>query len=46
VREVIKKVKPWGVDVCSGIEAAPGKKDLSRMITFVKEVKKADETPR
>ena len=46
VREAIKKVKPWGVDVCSGVEATPGKKDLSKMIDFVKEVKKADETAR
>jgi len=46
VREAIKKVKPWGVDVCSGVEMNPGKKDLSKMIDFVKEVKKADETAR
>jgi len=46
VREAIKKVKPWGVDVCSGVEMNPGKKDLSKMIDFVKEVKKADETAK
>jgi phosphoribosylanthranilate isomerase len=44
VREAIMKVRPFGVDVCSGVESAPGKKDLSKMIEFVKEVKEADET--
>lgn len=46
VGEAIKKVRPWGVDVCSGIEQVPGRKDLSKMIDFVKEVKKADEEAR
>jgi phosphoribosylanthranilate isomerase len=44
VGEAVKKVRPFGVDVCSGVESAPGKKDLSKMIEFVKEVKEADET--
>jgi phosphoribosylanthranilate isomerase len=44
VREAIYKVKPWGVDVCSGVETNPGKKDLLKMTEFVKEVRKADET--
>jgi len=44
VREAIKKVRPRGVDVSSGVEWFPGKKDLSKMVEFVKEVKKADET--
>ena len=46
VREAIKKVKPWGVDVSSGVETNPGKKDLLKMMEFVKEVKKADENSR
>jgi phosphoribosylanthranilate isomerase len=44
VREAIEKVRPLGVDVCSGIERVPGRKDPSKMIDFVEEVKKADET--
>jgi phosphoribosylanthranilate isomerase len=44
VREAIMKVRPWGVDVSSGVELFPGKKDLLKMSKFVKEVKKADET--
>ncbi len=43
VREAIHKVKPWGVDVCSGVETNPGKKDHQKMKEFVKEVKEADE---
>jgi phosphoribosylanthranilate isomerase len=46
VGEAIKKVRPWGVDVCSGVETTPGKKDLLKMAEFVKEVKKADDTTR
>jgi phosphoribosylanthranilate isomerase len=44
VGEAIKKVKPWGVDVSSGVESSSGKKDLLKMEEFVKEVRKADET--
>ncbi len=44
VRLAVTKVKPWGVDVSSGVELFPGKKDLLRMSKFVKEVMKADET--
>jgi phosphoribosylanthranilate isomerase len=42
VREAIRRMKPWGVDVCSGVEMNPGKKDFIKMMEFVKEVKKAD----
>ncbi len=46
VGEAIKKVRPWGVDVCSGVEAFPGKKDLLKMESFLKEVRKADDQNR
>jgi phosphoribosylanthranilate isomerase len=38
VSEAIRQVRPWGVDVASGVESAPGEKDASKMNTFVRAV--------
>ena len=35
VREAIATLQPWGVDVASGVEAAPGRKDPSKVRQFV-----------
>jgi phosphoribosylanthranilate isomerase len=43
VQEVIRKVRPVGVDVSSGVEISPGKKDVLKMSQFMKEVRRADE---
>lgn len=32
---VISLVRPWGVDVATGVESSPGRKDAARVTTFV-----------
>jgi phosphoribosylanthranilate isomerase len=36
VREAIRQAQPWGVDACSRLESAPGKKDHRKMAAFLK----------
>jgi len=36
VRRAIAQGRPWGVDTCSGIESAPGRKDHRKMAEFLK----------
>lgn len=35
VAQAIRVLAPWGVDVASGVEAAPGRKDPAKVRTFV-----------
>ena len=36
VREAIRRARPWGVDACSRLESAPGRKDHGKMLAFLK----------
>src|SRR5437868_1795654 len=39
VEQAIRKVRPWGVDASSGLEASPGKKDATKVRLFVARAK-------
>lgn len=42
VADAIRALRPYAVDVSSGIESAPGRKDGERMQAFLEEVRRAD----
>jgi phosphoribosylanthranilate isomerase len=41
VREAIQTLRPWGVDVVSGVESAPGKKDPAKVQAFIRSAQEA-----
>ena len=42
IGNAVRKLKPYGVDVSSGVEISPGKKDHVKIREFVREAKKYD----
>jgi phosphoribosylanthranilate isomerase len=45
IADAIRATQPYAVDVCSGVEAKPGKKDLARLKTLMQAVKTAQVAP-
>jgi len=42
VGEAVTVARPFGVDVSTGVESAPGRKDPEKMLRFVEAVRRAD----
>jgi phosphoribosylanthranilate isomerase len=43
VGQAMRILTPWGVDVASGVESRPGKKDPEKVRAFVKAVREIDQ---
>jgi phosphoribosylanthranilate isomerase len=41
VKQAIHVLRPWGVDVVSGVESTPGRKDPERVLAFIRTAQQA-----
>jgi phosphoribosylanthranilate isomerase len=46
VADAVRQVRPWAVDVASGVESAPGVKDHEKTARFIREAKGMKEKDR
>jgi phosphoribosylanthranilate isomerase len=42
VSEAIRRLEPWGVDVASGVEQAPGRKSPEKLAAFIRAARNPD----
>jgi phosphoribosylanthranilate isomerase len=45
VAEAVERIRPWGVDVSTGVESSPGHKDPLRVRDFVRNARTAEPAP-
>lgn len=46
IGEALKKLKPAGIDVCSGVESRPGRKDPEKLRAFLEQINRASGVGR
>ena len=44
ILQAVRQVRPYGVDVCSGVEKSPGIKDLEKVRTFLKNIRSGSKS--
>ncbi len=44
IRQAVSRVRPYGVDVCSGVEESPGIKDLEKVRAFLKNIRSGSKS--
>ena len=42
VAQAIREARPWGVDACSRLESAPGRKDPVQVRAFIQAIRQAE----